>query len=327
MSSIYEVKTTSDHKPFECSSEESILQAGLRAGLPLRYKCSNGSCGQCKSQLLKGETHSLLSHDSPLSEQERANGWFLPCTHAPTCNLEILPPLFEGAIEIPHQTIQCKVKGIQRVTPGLTILTLRTPRSNTFQFLAGQDVTLSHLQAQHRYPLASCPCNGGELEFHIPYQEEDPFSQLLFSSLKKWETVTVEGPQGLFLLNEESGRHLIFIAWESGFGPISSLIQHFISLEMENPLSFYWLSREVPYLENHARSWGSVLDPFYYQWIEPATCDPKALAALLVEQLQQDIPIEMCDFYIAAPASLLIALGEQLLATGLEETQLRGSPL
>ena len=230
-------------------------------------------------------------------------------------------------MEIPHQTIQCKVKGINKVPPELAILTLRTPRSNTFQFLAGQDATLSHLEAQHRYPLASCPCNGEELEFHIPYQEDDPFSRLLFSSLKNRETVTIEGPQGIFLLDEKSDRHQLFIAWESGFGPISSLIQHFISLDMENPLSFYWLSREEPYLHNHARSWGSVLEPFHYQWIEPITSDPKALATQLIQQLQQDVPIESCDFYIAAPAPLLITLSEQLLELGLGETQLHGSPL
>ncbi|MBT3197294.1 MAG: 2Fe-2S iron-sulfur cluster binding domain-containing protein, partial [Gammaproteobacteria bacterium] len=249
MPTLHTVKINASGAPsttFECSSRESILQAGLRAGLPLRYKCTNGSCGECRSRLLSGTIESIQVADYPLSQQQRANGWFLSCTHAPLSPLQINTPLFSDSIEIPHQITRAKVKKIDLLQPDLALLTLRTSRSNTFQFLAGQEVLLSHLLATHRYPIASCPCNGMELDFHIHRSETDLFSQLLFSSLKKGEHVTLDGPRGHFLLNTQSQRRQIFIAWEYGFASIRSLIEQHISLEKEPPISLYWLSQHPP---------------------------------------------------------------------------------
>ncbi len=322
----------SRQKQFECSSEESILQAGLRSGIALRYKCINGSCGECKSRLLAGEITPIQHQDLPLSAQEQQQGWFLSCTHAARSDLDILAPLFDTPLQIPQQQIQTRVKRVELLEEAqIAILTLRTPRSNTLQFLAGQDVVLSHLLVSKRYPIASCPCNGGELEFHIPRRQKDPFSQLLFSSLKRGESVALEGPHGMFTLDEHSGRHLVFIAWESGFAPVRSLLEHFISLQMSNPVSLYWISSERPYQHNRARSWSTVLDPYDYQWISPAdegTDDGfEHSTEALLQLLQQDLPVEMCDFYIAAPATLLIHLSERLSKLGVAEQQLHASPI
>ncbi len=325
--SLFQISSRNSHRQFECGREESVLQAGLRAGMPFRYKCTNGSCGECKTRLLKGKIHPLFDHDSVLSQQERGSGWFPACAYGPESDLEILPPLFGGGVEIPFQSIPCRVKRIERLQPELIRLTLRTPRSETFQFSAGQEVMLSHLSTRHRYPLASCPCNGGELQFHIPHQAEDPFSRLLFSSLRRGERVTVEGPRGQFMLDEESDRPQLFIAWESGFAPIHSLIQHLISLEMENPVQFYWISRGSPYLQNQAQAWSQVVDSYGYHWIEPQSDRVEELAVAVSEQLSATQVLSECDCYLAAPAPLLIALGEQLLLRGVGEDRLHGCPL
>lgn len=312
---------------YDCSSEESLLQAGLRAGIPLRYKCTNGSCGECRSRLIRGEIRAIRGQDYPLAYREKSGGWFLSCTHAPVTSVEMEAPLFSSVVELPHQTIQARVKSVEFLQQDLAILTLRTPRSNTFQFLAGQDALLSSPQAAQRYPVASCPCSGLELEFHVRKSESDPFSQLLFSSFKRGDAVTVDGPRGTFLLNEASSRPIIFIAWDTGFGSIQSLMEHLISLEISNPVSLYWVSPTRPYRENRALSWNSVIDTYRYQWIhsDPAECaDP---VEQLLEQLQQDRTVPEADLYVTAPADILIPLGERLLELGLPEEQLRASPL
>lgn len=318
---------TGSSRNYECSEGETILQAGLRAGLPLRYKCLNGSCGECKSQLLEGQITSLRPHDFSLSSQAQQAGWFLSCTHAPASNIQLSAPLFGSVQQVPHQTIQCKVKKITILPDGMAILTLKTPRSNTFQFLAGQSVTLSHLLVEKRYPIASCPCNGGELEFHIPQRAEDPFSQLLFSSLKRGERVTIEGPYGQFSLDEASKRPLVFIAWEHGFAPVRSLVDHLISLEMENPVSLYRIARNAPYLNNHAKAWHAILEPFDDHWISYSSAQWDEPMAELLNTMRQRLEIRNCDFYIAAPAPFLIALSEQLLDIGVKEEQLHAAPL
>jgi toluene monooxygenase electron transfer component len=40
---------------FECASDERLLYAGLRAGLPLPHECATGTCGSCKAKLTEGE--------------------------------------------------------------------------------------------------------------------------------------------------------------------------------------------------------------------------------------------------------------------------------
>ena len=34
---------------------ETMLDAGLREGLPMPFECRNGGCGLCKADLLRGE--------------------------------------------------------------------------------------------------------------------------------------------------------------------------------------------------------------------------------------------------------------------------------
>jgi ferredoxin len=60
---------------------ETILEAGLAAGLPLKYSCTLGGCGACKLKLVAG----AVACDEPncLSAAERAAGWVLACVGHP----------------------------------------------------------------------------------------------------------------------------------------------------------------------------------------------------------------------------------------------------
>jgi CDP-4-dehydro-6-deoxyglucose reductase, E3 len=40
---------------FTVEGHESLLQAGMRAGLKLNYGCGNGSCGMCKMRVTDGQ--------------------------------------------------------------------------------------------------------------------------------------------------------------------------------------------------------------------------------------------------------------------------------
>lgn len=53
---------------------ESILFAGLRAGLPLPYECASGGCGTCRAQLVSGEVATRWEQATGLSERDRRKG-------------------------------------------------------------------------------------------------------------------------------------------------------------------------------------------------------------------------------------------------------------
>ncbi|MES0875195.1 ferredoxin--NADP reductase [Sinimarinibacterium thermocellulolyticum] len=66
---------------------ESILDAGLRAGIALEYSCTVGGCGHCKVRVLDGTP--LLNEPNCLSEAERNAGWTLACSACATGPLTI----------------------------------------------------------------------------------------------------------------------------------------------------------------------------------------------------------------------------------------------
>lgn len=66
---------------------ESILEAGLREGLPLQFSCMVGGCAHCKIQVLEGEV--ALNEPNCLSPEERAAGYTLACSACATGPLAV----------------------------------------------------------------------------------------------------------------------------------------------------------------------------------------------------------------------------------------------
>jgi len=331
---LFNVKLKSQDKHYECSLNDSVLEGGLRHGLAMRYECSNGTCGVCKARLSSGNLKKIKHHDYSLSDDEMNNQEFLMCCHAPESDIELEVELIGDVKSIAIQTIQTKVKEINFVD-NMAIVTLRTPRSQTLQFMAGQDVELSFKGNTSRYPIASCPCHGMELEFHIRHLEDDNFSRALFTkSIKSKSKVDLVGPKGVFVLKELSNKPMMFIAWDGGFAPIRSLVEHAFSLEMPNPVNFYWAYPSVdskPYLDNHANSWQVVMEDYYYTSIacefdRNSKNDCRQVAKQIFNALDLEVAKES-DIYICAPAEVLIFLSELLLENGVDESQLIGSPI
>jgi len=252
---------------FPVQEGESVLEAGLRAGLNLPYRCTNGTCGVCRARLLEGEVAPLASHDFRLTERQKAEGQFLMCTNTARSDLVLEVVEIRGVADIPVQRIETRVSRLNRLREDVMELHLRTPRSKTLQFLAGQHVTLRIPGLQPRNKsIASCPCNGMVLQFHVRHVPGDPFSEHVFGRMKLQDRLEVEGPHGDFVLDEASRRPLLFIAYETGFAPIKSLIEHAISLELPQPMSLYWVVEDEGghYLANQCRAWEDALDDFRF---------------------------------------------------------------
>jgi 2-polyprenylphenol hydroxylase and related flavodoxin oxidoreductases len=202
---LFNVRLKNHDRDYECSSNDSILEGGLRHGLAMHYECSNGTCGVCKAKLVDGEIKQIKHHDFALSDEEKDNGDFLMCCNSPASDIELELDLIGDVQSIQIQNIETKIKKIVFINDDLAIVSLRTPRSKTLQFMAGQDVELSFNGVKSRYPLASCPCHGMELEFHIRNIDSDPFAQAIFSKkIKSKSVVDLEGPKGVFVLKESS---------------------------------------------------------------------------------------------------------------------------
>jgi CDP-4-dehydro-6-deoxyglucose reductase len=319
MSAHVQVKP-SGHE-FFVDGNDSLLEAALRAGLSLDYGCSIGSCGKCKARVVSGQVHRLRHSDYAFSAAEKAAGVVLMCCHTAASDLVIEAREAHGAADMPLQTIDARVKAVSRMGEDMRLLHLQTPRSNRLRFLAGQSVRLSLGEAAVSFPVASCPCDERNLQFHVRRCAGDVFAERVFAGLKDVDTVRVEGPRGEFVLDEASVRPLVFVAFDTGFAPVKSLIEHAMALDASESLHLYWIAggEGGHYLDNLCRSWNDALDNFHYVPLKTES---------VLEPLLRDHPrLAECDVYVAGPAQAVHAAEFALLEHGLPRAQLRlGTP-
>jgi CDP-4-dehydro-6-deoxyglucose reductase len=319
---------------FTAESQETILEAALRAGLSPSYSCGSGSCGECRARLIEGRLGETQHCEYRFSEAERAQGYFLMCgACADGGDLVIEADEAGSADDIPHQKVTTRVHKLERLGDDVMVMHLRTPRSETLRFLAGQYVTLRIGDQVRNKSVASCPCNAMNLQFHFRRAAGDAFSDHIFGSLKAMTPVEIEGPGGSFTLDETSGRPAILLAYDTGFAPIKSLVEHAIALEYAQPLQLYWVvGREGDhYLNNYCRSWVDALDSFTYTPIVggfPPTDGGQDAAGynLLIgaERIVADHPsLAGFNVYVNGPDHIMADTRALLLAHGLPEAQLR----
>ena len=313
---------------FFIEGPDSILEAGLRGGLALNYGCSNGNCGLCKARVSSGQVKKIRHHDYALSDSEKSLGYILTCANTAVTDVVLEADEAFGSRDIPNQEIEIRVKKIDRPDDRVIQLQARTPRTSRLRFLAGQYLSLDLGNGLSQdCAIASCPCDDMNLQFQIPVTAGNPFSSHLASETRQNDAITIRGPTGEFTLNEDSPRSLIFIAVNTGFAPVKSLIEHAMALDIAEDIHLYWITTagNSHYLDNLCRSWADALDNFHYT--APETNDEASVESLLPGIAGDFDSIAAHDCYICAPAPLLDGLERWLHGAGMPRSQLRLEPL
>lgn len=263
----YSVTLTPNGKTFKCEANESILEAALRSGLNLSYHCATGSCGECRARIIEGQVKDYRHFDFVIPEAEKITNTVLLCSVTPCSDVVIEAHEAASAKDIPLQKISARVARLDRLNDNNLVLHLRTPRSKTLRFLAGQYVQAktSATEAENLY-VASCPCNGMVIQLHLQ-RAENSFSEFVFNQLKVGDALELNGPFGEFTLDEESRRPIVMVAQDTGFAPLKSLIEHAIALDLPQSMYLFWLVEQGQdhYQANYCRSWEDALDGFIYR--------------------------------------------------------------
>lgn len=316
---------------FFVQGKDSLLESGLRAGLTLDYGCSDGSCGRCVAKLKTGIVKLVRKPRFRLSERERAQGQTLMCCHTAVTDvvLEVEETAYQAPIQ--QQQMTARVDSVQRVGEDIAVLSLRPAEGVRLRFLAGQLARLSSRGQSAEYAIASCPCDEHQLEFHIRRRDDDGFARQLFAGLGLNQQVEVEGPMGKFTLDTQSLQPVIFVAWDTGFAAIKSLLEHAMALDAAENLHFFWVytEGELPYLHNRCRAWGDALENFHYTHL---SADPvlysdtdtghELLATVLAAVAEPHFNVAGFDYYLAGPANVLAQSERYFTARGVPAAQL-----
>jgi CDP-4-dehydro-6-deoxyglucose reductase len=306
------VKIASSGHEFYVEGRDTILEAALKAGLHLQYGCSSGNCGTCKARVLSGTVRPVREHDYLLSRHERESGHVLACSFTAVTDVVLDAVEARRPAELPHQTVRARVKRIERLAPELALLQLQTPVTQTLRFMAGQSIDLIDEDMRHAsYPLASCPCDGRNLQIFVGRRTDRPFTEAVFDGTITGQTVEIHGPTGDFVLQEDSGAPALMFAVNDGFAPIKSLIEHAISIDHAESLHLYVLgwAETVPHVHNLCRAWRDALDNFRFTSL-PARTSPHRVA----EDVSTDLlDLGACEIYIAGPEQYVGSLSSALL--------------
>jgi toluene monooxygenase electron transfer component len=142
---------------FICPDGDTILRAGLRAGLGLPHKCNSGACGECRFELTDGQLNEYSQQYPALSDRDIERGRGIACQARPqtdcTISIEfdpsavppIQPVLSDCALlsksDIGPNLVGIRVEAPTRCLPGQYAL-LRFPEEKVerpFGILAGSE--------------------------------------------------------------------------------------------------------------------------------------------------------------------------------------------
>jgi CDP-4-dehydro-6-deoxyglucose reductase len=301
---------------FFLEGNDSILDAGLKAGLYLDYGCTSGNCGSCKCKVVSGAVRRLREHDYVISAREQEEGYVLACSNTAISDLVIEAREAGMVEELPHQKIRAVVRKVERMNEQEALLNIQTPRTHSLRFKAGQQVKLTAEDGSTTdLCIASCPCDGRHLQFIVARKAEDPFSAMVFSENMAKQTVMIEGPTGNFVLQEDSTAPAVFMAKGEGFAPIKSLVEQAITIDNAEGLQLVHVGGNPPgsSLDNLCRAWNDSLDNFVYSDL-PANTSASELAQVLSNALAG---VSRADVYLAGPEEWLQALIRAATAKGL----------
>jgi CDP-4-dehydro-6-deoxyglucose reductase len=278
--------------------------------------------------VVSGQVKKICPHDYVLTDTEKGLGYILTCSNTAVTDVVLEADEALGARDIPYQEIDIRLKKVERPDDRVLILNTKTPRTNRLRFLAGQYLSLQvdGLPAVD-CAIASCPCDDMNLQFHLPVVSGNPFIEYLLNNSRQNEVIRITGPHGEFILNEESPHSLIFIACNAGFGPIKSLIEHAMALDIAEHIHVYWIvtSTNSHYQGNLCRSWADALDNFHYTALATDTrSDVKDLLPNIVNDFDD---LKNYDCYACIPGAQVETFEAALSGNGLPGKQLHIEPI
>ncbi|UCE31910.1 MAG: cytochrome b N-terminal domain-containing protein, partial [Burkholderiales bacterium] len=245
---------------------ETLLDAGLRQGLALRFDCRSGGCGECKATVIAGEVDPGPVQASALSAGERALGRVLLCCATPLSELSVEVDDADQTRGAPAQ-YDARIERLEPLTHDVMCVALRLTEARRIDFLAGQYINLILPDGERRsYSFTRASGSTDLIELHIRHIPGGRFSGMLFESARPGDPVRFEGPLGRFVLHEPSERPIIFVAGATGFAPVKSLLEEAFRLGIGRQLHFYWgvRQRRDLYLLERLERWSREHTNFHF---------------------------------------------------------------
>ena len=249
--------TTSDGQTlsFACAESEDLITAAEKVNIFLAAQCHAGSCGACIAQCESGEfTLGECSTDA-LNDTDRAKQQVLLCRTFPRSDLTMRLPYAHSLVrfeKIPVREAEIVAKTyLTEDTIKLDLQLLPDDDGNlSLDFEPGQfvELTLPGTDSKRAYSLANAPNWDGTLEFLVKLRPHGKFSSFLHETAIPGMRLTLEGPLGIFILQDNGLRPRYFVAGGCGLASIISMLRRMAEWEEPHPVKLFfglWSEEEV----------------------------------------------------------------------------------
>jgi toluene monooxygenase electron transfer component len=209
---------------FDCAPGDTVLRAGLRAGIGMPYECSVGNCGTCRIELIDGEVETVWEAAPGLTERDRARGRRLACQSRPAgpCTIKVRPMPGNVPPVAPRRR-EAHLVGTRALTRDMREFIFRA--EGEADFVPGQYALIEFGPeiGARAYSMSNLPNADGEWRFVIRLVPNGKGTNALFDAAEG-QRFELDGPYGLAYLRP-SGRDILCVAGGSGLSPMLSIVR------------------------------------------------------------------------------------------------------
>ena len=212
---------------FDAEPGETILDAGLRAGVGLPYECGSGTCGTCRARLIDGDVADAwpAAPGRRLLKAERRELLMCQGVAATDCALEVparVEPMPEGAC-VPGR-LRGVVRACRPLTHDVVLVDLDVDPPLTFE--AGQFVLVGvdGIAGRRAYSMVNYDRPSDRLRLVVKKKPGGGISEWLFGSPVVGAPVALFGPMGSAIFTPDLDKHVLCIAGGSGIAGLMSIL-------------------------------------------------------------------------------------------------------
>jgi len=230
-------KLTIADNSYSCESEETVLDALLRAEVDVSYACKKGTCHSCLMRSVKDAP--LKAAQKGLKETQKRQNYFLAC---------LCEPKQDMTIRLPEQSeLYSQSKVVENSLLNRNTLLLKLECHDIQEYFAGQFVNLQRDDGLTRsYSIANIPQQDGILEFHIRRLPNGQFSEWLHDDIKVGDTLAISEPQGhCFYIPERADEGLLLVGTGTGLAPLAGILEDALKQGHTGPVTLFHGSSEV----------------------------------------------------------------------------------
>ncbi|ARP98223.1 2Fe-2S iron-sulfur cluster-binding protein [Pseudorhodoplanes sinuspersici] len=311
-----------------CRGDQTLLDSCIQNGIPARYNCRSGECGECIASLLSGKVYEMPGADPAIfTDTHRAAGKLLLCMCFPRTDVKLNVSLVQDAPAIRPTAINTMVESVEQVTP--TIYKVRVETPGLVEYRAGQcfEWVVPEIKPNRMYSAANRPGDAA-IEFHVRVYPGGRIGTFVSEHLSPGQSLKLLGPFGNFGLSTSDWRPSICIAGGTGLAPIHAMLDDAFARGDNRPIHFFYgaRSQEELYCLKTLNLWAAKHDSFTFTPVlsdEPEGSGWTGARGLVTDvaaaQLQDAFGLEA---YLCGPPAMIDAAVEVLEAAGFSDSDI-----